>query len=93
MRESVFPLWVEQGEAYYFGFKEEITIRGQFSRMLILFNNTVIETPLKRFSGVQENTVRLNRERLAAAEFEAKLDLVLPDGVSEPDSIVYAINF
>lgn len=93
LRESVFPLWVEQGEAYYFGFKEEITIRGQFSRMLILFNNTVIETPLKRFSGVQENTVRLNRERLAAAEFEAKLDLVLPDGVSEPDSIVYAINF
>ena len=93
LRESVFPLWVEQGEAYYFDFKEAITIRGQFSRMLILFNNTVIEAPLERFSGVQENTVRLTRERLAAAEFEAKPDLVLPDGVSEPDSIVYAIDF
>lgn len=93
LRESVFPLWVEQGEAYYFDFKEAITIRGQFSRMLILFNNTVIEAPLERFSGVQENTVRLTPERLAAAEFEAKPDLVLPDGVSEPDSIVYAIDF
>ena len=93
LRESVFPLWMEQGEAYYFDFNEEITIRGQFSRMLILFNNTVIEAPLERFSGVQENTVRLTRERLAAAEFEAKPDLVLPDGVSEPDSIVYAIDF
>ena len=93
LRESVFPLWMEQGEAYYFDFNEEITIRGQFSRMLILFNNTVIEAPLERFSGVQENTVRLTRERLAAAEFEAKPDLILPDGVSEPDSIVYTINF
>lgn len=93
LRESVFPLWMEQGEAYYFDFNEEITIRGQFSRMLILFNNTVIEAPLERFSGVQENTVRLTRERLAAAEFEAKPDLILPDGVSEPDSIVYAIDF
>ena len=93
LRESVFPLWMEQGEAYYFDFNEEITIRGQFSRMLILFNNTVIEAPLERFSGVQENTVRLTRERLAAAEFEAKPDLILPDGVSEPDSIVYTIDF
>jgi cytoskeletal protein RodZ len=93
LRESVFPLWMEQGEAYYFDFNEEITIRGQFSRMLILFNNTVIEVPLERFSGVQENTVRLTRERLAAAEFEAKPDLILPDGVSEPDSIVYTIDF
>ena len=93
LRESVFPLWMEQGEAYYFDFNEEITIRGQFSRMLILFNNTVIEAPLERFSGVQENTVRLTRERLAATEFEAKPDLILPDGVSEPDSIVYAIDF
>ena len=75
LRESVFPLWMEQGEAYYFDFNEEITIRGQFSRMLILFNNTVIEAPLERFSGVQENTVRLTRERLAATEFEAKPDL------------------
>lgn len=93
LRESVFPLWMEQGEAYYFDFNEEITIRGQFSRMLILFNNTVIEAPLERFSGVQENTVRLTRERLAAAEFEAKPDLILPDGVSQPNSIVYAIDF
>jgi cytoskeletal protein RodZ len=93
LRESVFPVWMEQGKAYYFDFNEEITIRGQFSRMLILFNNTVIEAPLERFAGVQENTVRLTRERLAAAEFEEKPDLILPDGVSEPDSIVYAIDF
>ena len=93
LRESVFPLWMEQGEAYYFDFNEEITIRGQFNRMLILFNNTVIEAPLERFSRVQENTVSLTRERLAAAEFEAKPDLILPDGVSLPNSIVYAIDF
>lgn len=93
LRESVFPLWMEQGDAYYFDFIEEITIRGQFSRMLIIFNNNVIEAPLERFSGTQENTVRLSRERLAAAEFEAKPELVLPDGISEPDSIVYAIDF
>ena len=93
LRESVFPLWMEQGEAYYFDFNEEITIRGQFNRMLILFNNTVIEAPLERFSETEENTVRLTRERLAAAEFEAKPDLVLPNGVSEPDSIEYPIDF
>jgi len=93
LKESVFPLWMEQGEAYYFDFNEEITIRGQFSRMLVLFNNTVIEAPEERFPGVQANTVRLTRERLSAAEFEAKPNLILPDGVSEPDSIVYAIDF
>ena len=93
LRESVYPLWIEQGEAYYFDFKEEITIRGQFSRMLILFNNNVIEAPLERFATEQENTILLNRERLGTAEFEAKPNLVLPEGVSEPDSIGYAIAF
>ena len=93
LRESVYPLWMEQGAAYYFDFKEEITIRGQFSRMLILFNNNVIEAPLERFATEQENTVLLNRERLGTAEFKAKPNLVLPEGVSEPDSIEYAIAF
>ena len=92
LRESVYPIWIEQGEAYYFDFNQEITIRGQLRRMLILFNN-VIEAPLERFAGVQANTVRLTRIRLAAAEFEEKQELVLPNGVSEPDTIIYAINF
>ena len=93
LRESVYPIWVEQGEAYYFDFNQEITIRGQLRRMLILFNNNVIEAPLQRFAGVQANTVRLTRIRLAASEFEEKQELVLPNGVSEPDTIIYAINF
>ena len=93
LRESVYPIWIEQGEAYYFDFNQEITIRGQLRRMLILFNNNVIEAPLERFAGVQANTVRLTRIRLAAAEFEEKQELVLPNGVSEPDTIIYAINF
>ena len=93
LRESVYPIWIEQGEAYYFDFNQEITIRGQLRRMLILFNNNVIEAPLERFAGVQANTVRLTRIRLAAAEFEEKQELVLPNGVSEPDTITYAINF
>ena len=66
LRESVYPLWIEQGAAYYFDFKEEITIRGQLSRMLILFNNNVIEAPLERFAGVQAIAVLLNRERLGS---------------------------
>ena len=93
LRESVYPIWIEQGEAYYFDFNQEITIRGQLRRMLILFNNNVIEAPLERFAGAQANTVRLTRIRLAAAEFEEKQELVLPNGVSEPDTIIYAINF
>ena len=93
LRESVYPIWIEQGEAYYFDFNQEITIRGQLRRMLILFNNNVIEAPLERFAGVQANTVQLTRIRLAAAEFEEKQELVLPNGVSKPDTIIYAINF
>ena len=93
LRESVYPIWIEQGEAYYFDFNQEITIRGQLRRMLILFNNNVIEAPLERFAGVQANTVRLTRTRLASSEFEVKQELVLPNGVSEPDTIIYAINF
>ena len=93
LRESVYPIWIEQGEAYYFDFNQEITIRGQLRRMLILFNNNVIEAPLERFAGVQANTVRLTRISLAAAEFEEKQELVLPNGVSKPDTIIYAINF
>ena len=93
LRESVYPIWIEQGEAYYFDFNQEITIRGQLRRMLILFNNNVIEAPLERFAGVQDNTVRLTRIRLATAEFEEKQELIFPDGVSEPDSITYALNF
>tara|TARA_B100000989_G_scaffold61949_1_gene42696 strand:+ start:640 stop:2106 length:1467 start_codon:yes stop_codon:yes gene_type:complete len=93
LRESIYPIWIEKGQAYYFDFNQEITIRGQLRRMLILFNNNVIEAPLERFAGVQENSLQFTRIRLAAAEFEEKQELVLPDGVSEPDSMIYAINF
>lgn len=40
---SYFPYWIEQGQAMRFQFKDSISIRGQYNRMSVLFNNHLIE--------------------------------------------------
>ncbi len=40
---SYFPYWIEQGQAMRFQFKDSVSIRGQYNRMSVLFNNHLIE--------------------------------------------------
>lgn len=92
LRSSTYPYWIEEGQAYRFGFQNEIRIRGQFSRMLIIYNNTVIENVLERFFDGEDNTVRITRSDLLSDEFNSNSEWVLPDGVRAPRSIEDGFN-
>lgn len=92
LRNSTYPYWIEQGQAYSFDFRDEILIRGQFSRMLLIFNNTVIEDALERFYDGVDNTIRITRSDLSTDEFQSNMELVLPDGVRAPQSIEDGFN-
>lgn len=92
LRNSTYPYWIEQGQAYRFGFRDEILIRGQFSRMLLIYNNTVIEDALERFYDGVENTIRITRSDLRSDEFSSNTELILPEGVRAPRSIEDGFN-
>ena len=92
LRNSTYPYWIEQGQAYRFGFRDEILIRGQFSRMLLIYNNTVIEDALERFYDGVENTIRITRSDLSSDEFSSNTELILPEGVQAPLSIEDGFN-
>jgi len=92
LRNSTYPYWIEQGQAYRFGFRDEILIRGQFSRMLLIYNNTVIEDALERFYDGVENTIRITRSDLSFDEFSSNTELILPEGVRAPRSIEDGFN-
>ena len=92
LRNSTYPYWIEQGQAYRFGFRDEILIRGQFSRMLLIYNNTVIEDALERFYDGVESTIRITRSDLSSDEFSSNTELILPEGVRAPRTIEDGFN-
>lgn len=51
------PFWMEQGEAFNFDFNDSLLVRGQYSRMLLLFNGHVIDNHRQYYDPENESLV------------------------------------
>lgn len=89
------PFWMDQGEAYYFDFKDSLRIRGQYSRFLILFNGNVINNPRQNYFDPEEDAVVLTRNILETPEYANQAATSFPENldIAAPDSIIYKIRF
>lgn len=87
------PFWMEQGQAYNFSFRDTILVRGQYSRMLLLFNGHVIENPRSRFFREDFDSIMLTRQILSTPTFLAPPPQEFPLEIGVPDSIVYPLSY
>ncbi len=87
------PFWMEQGEAFNFDFTDTLLVRGQYSRMLILFNGHIIENPTSQYFNVDFNSLMFTREALNSATFLSTPPDEFPYEIGLPDSLVYRIDF
>tara|TARA_R110002096_G_scaffold97821_2_gene218035 strand:- start:4801 stop:5916 length:1116 start_codon:yes stop_codon:yes gene_type:complete len=87
------PFWMNQGEASYFEFKDSLLIRGQYSKMLIMFNNHVIENPRQNFFDSEYNSILLTREVLDQPQYRGTSPQGFPANVTPPDSIANLIRY
>lgn len=87
------PFWMEQGEAYNFDFKDTLLIRGQYSRILLMFNGHVIENPRQSYFNTAFNSIMVTRSILDQPKYLAAPPETFPLEVGPPDSTVYRIRF
>lgn len=87
------PFWMEQGEAYNFDFSDTLLVRGQYSRMLLMFNGHVIEAPRQNYYSSEFNSVMLTRNIFDTPEYMGAAPDEFPYDVGAPDSTVYRINY
>ena len=55
------PYWIEQGEAFRFQFRDTLLVRGQYSRMLLLFNGHIVENFRQQYFNPTFNSVMITR--------------------------------
>lgn len=83
------PFWIEEGQAYYFDFKDTVMVRGQYSRMLLMFNGHVIENARQNYFNPDFNSVMLTRSILESPTYLQSPPQEFPYIVGAPDSIGY----
>lgn len=59
--DSINPYWLEQGDAYRFEFVNTIRIRGQYSRMVLLFNGHVVQNVREQFYNPDTRLIEIDR--------------------------------
>lgn len=87
------PFWMEEGEAFNFDFRDTLLVRGQYSRMLLLFNGHIIENPRQSYFDTSFNSIMITRSILDQPGFLAPAPQEFPLEVGAPDSTVYRINY
>ena len=87
------PFWMERGEALYFDFQDTLLIRGQYTRMLILFNGHVVERARQRYYSQEYSSIMLTRNIFDNDTYLSPAPAEFPLEVGAPDSIVYRIEF
>ena len=88
------PFWMEQGEAFYFDFQDTLLIRGQYTRMMLLFNGHIIERPRQLYYSPEYSSIMLTRDIFNSDQYmtPASAD-EFPLEVGAPDSIVYRLQY
>lgn len=86
------PFWMDRGEAYYFDFKDTVLVRGQYSRMVLLYNGHIINNPRQNNFSREFDSILLTRADLSRPEYQVP-PADFPLTVGEPDSIVYRIRY
>ncbi len=89
------PFWMDQGEAYYFDFKDSLIVRGQYSRLLLFFNGHLINNPRQNYFDPALNSIVITRDVLNDPRYLATTAAEFPTGlgVPPPDSVIYRIQF
>lgn len=87
------PFWLDAGQASYFQFRDTLLIRGQYSKMLLIFNNHVIENPRQNYYNAEFNSIMLTRDLLGEAKYRDTVGSGYPVNVLPPDSIEYLIRY
>jgi cytoskeletal protein RodZ len=59
--DDINPYWIEQGEAIRFNFVNELNIRGQFSRMVLLLNGHPVPNIREEFYNPDSRLLEINR--------------------------------
>lgn len=86
------PFWMEEGDAYRFDFRDTLLVRGQYSRLLLLFNGHVIENPRQNYFAPSFNSIMITRSVLDQEQYLAAPPDTFPLEVGAPDSIIYRIR-
>lgn len=86
------PFWMEQGEAYNFDFNDTLLVRGQYTRMLLLFNGHVIENPAQQYFDLDFDSIVLTRSILNDSKYLATPPTEFPYQIGAPDSLVYKVG-
>ncbi len=86
------PFWMEQGEAYNFDFNDSLLVRGQHSRMLLLFNGHVIDNHRQYYDPETESVI-ITRSILDNSGYFDPAPPTFPYEEGPPDSLVYRINY
>ncbi|PNW27846.1 UNVERIFIED_CONTAM: hypothetical protein BEN50_21230 [Euhalothece sp. KZN 001] len=87
------PFWMEEEEAYKFDFRDTLLVRGQYSRLLLLFNDHVVENPRQNHFSPSFNSILLTREILDQPQYLTAPPEEFPLEVGPPDSSIYRIRF
>ncbi len=87
------PFWMEQGEAYYFDFRDSLLVRGEYNELILLFNGHVIENPRQSYFDESRNAIVITRSVLNQPEFLAPAPEVFPLEIGPPDTTYYRISF
>ncbi len=81
------PYWIEKGQAMRFEFVKNISIRGQFSRMMLMLNGHPIPN-IRQYEG-QDQTLHITRSIFENdPKWMSPAPDSLGDGIAKPDSIV-----
>ncbi len=86
------PFWMEQGEAFNFNFTDTVLVRGQYSRMILLFNGHTIDNPFIDYYDETFDSILLTREALNSDFFLAPPPSEFPYEVGAPDSLVFPLQ-
>jgi hypothetical protein len=84
---------MEQGQAYNFSFQDTLLVRGQYSRMLLLFNGHIIENAANQYYSGEFDSIMLTRTDLNLPEYLVQPGAVFPLAVGAPDSIISPITY
>ncbi|MEX2476949.1 MAG: helix-turn-helix transcriptional regulator [Gracilimonas sp.] len=87
------PFWMEEGEAFNFDFRDTLLVRGQYSRMLLLFNGHIIENPRQNYFDPAFNSIMITRSVIDQPEYLAPAPEEFPLEIGAPDSTVYRIRY